>query len=275
MRLNHLLVAGLMFAGSGIALADPLVTEWDFMTTTGFEDDGAWTCEGGAAGDNTCDLTFSDLNGNGTYNELSWGTPSNPDDAQSMLEITNIMGTMITNGGWETTNIFEHINHVISGAGGALGSVNVQGLFEILDPLGVLPDFGELRPLEFLETTNAQECPPPNPNGTFCDDIFTTSALSGALNFMVAGDGGLYTLSFQFLAGAGTTLVDNGDGTFTIYTSEACSADGIEGCGEDEIYAPGHSEFLIQAQITYVTEPAYIAMLGFALLGLFIRRKRF
>ncbi|QGX38974.1 THxN family PEP-CTERM protein [Permianibacter aggregans] len=275
MRLKQLMVAGLMFAGSGIALADPLVTEWDFQTTTGFEDDGAWSCDGDVAGSNSCSLAFSDLNGNGTYNTLSWGTESNPEDAQSYLEITNILGTLTTNGGWEDINYFDHYNHVITAAGGSLGFVNILGLFQILDPLGVLPDFGTPNGVSFFETFNTQDCPTPNPNGTYCDDIFTTGGLSGSFNFMVAGDGGMYTLSFQFFAGPGTTIVDNGDGTFTIYTTEACSADGIAGCQPGEPYAAGFSRLITQAQITYVAEPAYIALLGFGLLGLFLRRKRF
>lgn len=275
MRLRHFMVAGLLFAGSGMALATPTVTEWDFETITGFEDDGLWSCDGDAAGVNSCSLSFESPNSNGDSEILRWGTESNPDDAQSYLEITNILGTLTTNGGWEDINYFDHYNHVITAAGGSLGFVNIASLFTILDPLGVLPDFGGSgNGLSFLETLNVQDCPTPTPNNTFCDDIFTTSSLSGSLDFMVAGDGGLYTISFQFLAGVGTTIVDNGDGTFTIYTSEACSADGEVGCQEDEVYAAGFSRLITQAQITYVSEPAYLALMGFALLGLFSRRMR-
>ena len=95
MRLKQLILAGFALAGASVVSADPTIPSFDFETTTGFVNSG-WTCQGGAVDANTCSMNFSNLNGNGTYDTLSWGTEANPVDSQSYLDITNIAGTIIT-----------------------------------------------------------------------------------------------------------------------------------------------------------------------------------
>ncbi|NQD36684.1 PEP-CTERM sorting domain-containing protein [Permianibacter sp. IMCC34836] len=274
MQLKKLLLAGLMLAGAGTASADPSIPAFGFETTTGFLDDGAWTCQGSAAGNNTCSMNFGNLNGNGSYDTLAWGTESNPDDSQSFLNITNIVGSIITNGGWVDINYFDHYNHIITNAGGNMETVNISGLFEITSPISVgIPGVNSVY---FDETTNMNSvnCPGPNPNGSACDDIFVTGGLNGSAPLFCDG-GGCYILSFQFFAGVGTTIVDNGDGTFTIYTTEACSTDGQAGCGAGETYAPGFSRLITQARIDYIVPtPETLALLGLGLVGFAMRRPR-
>jgi hypothetical protein len=274
MRFKQLMVASIMLSSSGLALAGPVVPSWDFETTTGFDDDGAWTCQGGAPGDNTCDLTFSNLNADGSdYETLSWGTPaeSNTDDAQSYLDITNLIGSIITGGGWFDINYFDHYNHIITTAGGNMETVNINGLFEITSPIGFgIPGTNGVL---FDETVNfdAEDCPGPNPNDSACDDIFVTGVLQSTIGFWY--DGRQYFLSFRFLAGEGTTVVDNGDGTVTIFTTEACSTDGQAGCGEGEPYTPGISRLITQARID-VPAPESLALFGLGLLLFGLHRPR-
>ncbi|MFZ5843409.1 MAG: THxN family PEP-CTERM protein [Pseudomonadota bacterium] len=273
MRFKQLMVAGMMLAGAGVANADPSIPSFDFETTTGFIDSG-WTCEGGAVDANICSMNFSNVNTDGTYRNLAWGTEANPEDAQSYLEITNIAGTIITNGGWVDINYFDHYNHIITSAGGNMETVGVSGLFELVAPL-YFP-VGGVNGVLFDETFNvdSDDCPGPNPNDSACDDIFRTGGLQGSIPFFYDG-GGWYVLSFQFFAGPGTTVVDNGDGTFTIYTTEACSTDGEAGCGEGEVYSEGFSRLITQARIDYIVPtPETLALLGVGLLAFSLRRPR-
>lgn len=273
MRLKQLMLAGLVLAGAGVANAAPTIPSFDFETTTGFVNSG-WTCQGGAVDANTCSMEFLAVNDNGTYDRLEWGTEANPMDSQSYLNITNISSTIITNGGWVDINYFDHFNHIITEAGGNMETVTVQGLFEIVNPLFL--GVGSPAPVIFDETFNENSnlCQDPNPNNSACDDIFITTGLSASIPFYYDG-GGWYILSFQFFAGEGTTVIPNGDGTFTIYTTEACSTDGVAGCGEGEIYAPGFSRLITQARIDYVVPtPETLALLGLGLVGFALRRPR-
>ncbi len=269
------LAAGLLLSSAGFAGAAEIITDWDFETTTGFDNDGAWTCSNGeGAGDNDCALGFSDLNSGGEdYEQLAWGTPSaiNEDDAQSYLEITNLAGTIITGGGWFDINYFDHYNHIITAAGGYMSSVNINGLFEIVSPIDF--DVPGTNGVAFTETfnTDSDDCPGPNPLESACDDIFVTGVLQAEIPIWV--DGRLYILSFRFLAGEGTFVTDNGDGTVTIFTTEACSEDGEAGCSAEEGYVPGFSRLITQARID-VPAPETLALLGLGLLGFALRRQR-
>ena len=277
MRLKQLFLAGVVLAGASVVSADPNIPSFDFETTTGFVGSG-WTCSGSAVDVNTCSLNLSNLNGNGTYDTLAWGTERNPVDSQSYLNITNIAGSIITNGGWVDTNYLDHYNHVISSAGGYMSLVSVLGLFEIVSPISLGTGFAA--PVVFEETynQNSDDCPAPNPNGSACDDIFVIPGLSASSAFYYDCDAhgcGWYVLSFRFFAGEGTTVIPNGDGTFSIYTTEACSTDGIAGCGVGEVYSPGISRLILQGRIDYVVPtPETLALLGLGLVGFALRRPR-
>jgi hypothetical protein len=275
MKAFKLLAAGLLLGSVGVASAGPVITDWDFETVTGFDDDGLWTCSNGEGpGDNDCDMSFEDLNSGGEdYEILRWGTPSaiNEDDAQSYLEVTNLAGTIITNGGWFDINYFDHWNHIITSAGGAMATVNINGLFSIVSPIDF--DVPGTNAVAFNETFNvdSDDCPGPNPLDTACDDIFTTGVLQANIPLWV--DGRLYFLTFRFLAGEGTFVVDNGNGTVTIYTTEACSEDGEAGCSAEEGYVPGFSRLITQARID-IPAPEALALIGVGLLGFAMRRQR-
>lgn len=302
---------------SGIAQAGPLVPVWDFATRTGFIDGSVtlpWTCEGGADNTDTCSMGFhrsmgSELGFGDLYRTVSWGSESNPWDSQSFLNVTgtdpadidnwygydynhdgdfddlgestlgSIGDSIITNGGWFNINAFEHFNNVITTAGGNLGTINIFGSFALTGPaaIGFPPPFGTgVNFVMFDETLNQQVCPGLNPNGTYCDDLFLTAALAGSTDF--SHDGRNYRLSFRFLPGTGASVVDMGGGIVGIYTSEPCSADGVQGCQGSEAtvagYRSGYSLIFTQARIDEIPEPAAAGLLGLGLLLLALRRRR-
>lgn len=286
MRIRNLIAAVTLVAAGAVA-ADPIAS-FDFETRTGFEN---WACDG----DGVCGLTANEpvtgFAGASLYEHLSWGTGSSqnpfvsgggstqdPYSAQSHLNITNFIGagnSIITNGGWTTINVFTHTNNIITTAGGNLGAVDVNGWFQLTSPVSL--SVPGINPLYFDETLNldAEECPGPNPLGTACDDVFTTTALEGT--FMFYNDGFYsYWISFQFAAGPGAAVIDNGDGTFTIYTTEACSQDGDAGCAAGEPYSAGISTIYTQARIftVFIPEPGTMLLMGIGALAFGLRRRK-
>ena len=287
MQLRKLLaVAGLAFAG--VASANVMIPSFDFETRTGFEN---WACSTAVNCHLTGNENITGYMGANLAEHLSWGTGSSQNpfvsgggnahhayNAQSHLDITNFIGagnSITTNGAWETINVFTHTNNIITTAGGNLGSVDVNGWFQLIAPVGL--SVPGVNPLYFDETLNLDsgECPGPNPLGTACDDLFTTTGLDAT--FMFYSDGFYsYWISFQFAAGPGAAVIPNGDGTFSIYTTEACSTDGQAGCGPGEPYSAGVSSVYTQARIwtMFIPEPSTMLLMGLGVLALGMRRRK-
>lgn len=292
MQIRRLIGAAILL-GAGAVVAGPVpppISQFEFETRTGFQN---WACEGVSPCNLTGNESITGFGGATIYEHLSWGTGSNqnpfvsgggsatdPYLAQSHLDIMNFVGGghyIQTNGAWETINAFTHTNNVITTAGGNLGTTQINSWFQLLSPVP-LSDPG-VSLLTFDETLNldSDDCPGPNPNGSACDDIFTIPGLSGTFLFYIDPNYFYsYWISFQFLQGPGASVVDNGDGTFTVYTTEACSEDDEAGCSAGEPYAAGVSTIFTQARIftVFIPEPGTLMLFGIGALALGLRRRK-
>lgn len=73
--------------------------------------------------------------------------------------------------------------------------------------------------ITFTESLNQPPCPPPNPEGSVCDDFFTFD-LSGLTPVQFTdSEGKLRKLTFGLIAGPGTTIVGN-----QVFTAEATTS---------------------------------------------------
>ncbi|MFA5493876.1 MAG: THxN family PEP-CTERM protein [Porticoccaceae bacterium] len=270
------ILAGLVLASSGflsMAASAAIIPEWDWVTDGGFVVGGA-TCSNGSEA--ACQLGYNETGAvtpsgiAGTSSVMTWGVPASTGNGnQSGLQaVFGANGTgpheaallgsspvtipafekIVTNGDWTNTGAAIHYNNVITAADGHMATSELVTSFELTSPVGI--PFGVV-PLSitFTETYNeslVRNCPPPNPHGTKCDDIFTVTPLPGSITFYVGGQ--LYKLSFRYLAGPGAIL--DGD---SVYTKEK---------------SPGTSVLFTQARITTIPAPGVLALLGMGLLML-------
>jgi PEP-CTERM motif len=195
-----------------------------------------------------------------TFNSVAWGTGANGGPQSSLVNDHIANNTaVITNGAWVVIDRFTHNNNVITDAGGFMNSV---GIFATAH-LAAVGGFGfagldvpGLNPVLFNETLNAPPCAPPNPNGSVCDDVFTTTPLEGAFQFFTDANGAQYFIEFRFDNGAGGVVLDGGLGK-VIYTAE------------------GQSSFVTTSmRIFTVPEPTMLGLFGFALVGVALSRRR-
>lgn len=231
-----------------------LIGSWDWASSTGFLDNGTPNeaseipagallppvfVQESAPANSVLGESTTNITGATVYEKLSWGLPAPDADGgtdKSSITIENLdsagSGALVTNGAFQDINLFSHENNILQGgsSGSPWGTLLLGG-FTIVTPGPV--DFIEasMAPLTLAETTNIpltddQEedgldedanCSGPNPNGSVCDDIFTTPVLSGEVEFYRDGDYA-YFVEFQFDPQA-TEVFMNGP-LVTIFTAE-------------------------------------------------------
>lgn len=219
----------------------------------------------------------------GTFDTVAWGLPSvnngglaatdpfltnvNPDVDFSGLRVIGLSGQLTTGagfafGGWESISRTYHRNQTISGSAFTLSSGIILSDFFIVEPN--LTNHNPL-PFTFLETVNAalnddaNNCTNGAPQGTVCDDLFRFPNASFA-PFSFSYNGKMYEIEF-------------GLGNFVN------SSTNFPGCGGNPMCTVWTAEEQLSsldvlARIREIPEPSTVALLGAALLGLGLRRRK-
>jgi hypothetical protein len=151
--------------------------------------------------------------------------------------------------GWVDITHLEHKNQPITGR--TLSEISIDSILRI----SATPPFSDAQTIEvaFTETFNRAPCPPPNPQGSVCDDFWTFDF--GTFSPLTFTSGGVeYEVEFRLanLVNASFTF-DPGTGLGTIYTAEGVT-----------------SAMDVQMRIIEraVPEPATLLLLGTGLVGM-------
>lgn len=188
-------------------------------------------------------ISFIETDGTipGTFHEIRWGVPSTltGNGERSGLRLDNESGFITADGAPVLLSTLTHFNNVIQSGSSSLLSVILRSQLQ----LGLLGDITDFT-INFRETRNfVLPCPPPNPNGSECDDYFTLIGGLPTVDFVVNGI--LYRLEVFLVPGEGVEIVD---GVF--YTREG-----------------GNSQLFTYGRLFTVAEPGALAFLGLGLLA--------
>ena len=243
------------------------VSNWDYSVST------VWTA-----------ATFTGTGGTQieTANEISWGGDNNGGAAgvgdlivgsgnRSGIRIEGSpqTGTVVTDGGTpELTSVYTHINNPISSAFGTLATATTQTTLTLTANPPAGPIFGvppKTFDINFAETLNsAGTCV--TGSTSVCDDVFVITL--GSLNQMFEYDGFNYFLSIVKMLGPLDPL-----------SSDACTTAGATSPCLGFLTAEGVAtsvEFglLITSEPVNIPEPGVLSLMGLAMLGLVVARRR-
>lgn len=185
-----------------------------------------------------------------TYDPFLAG--SDGDTRFSGLGVVGLDGFITEN--WTSISTIYHNNSAINSSAFVLGSANI---FSYLT-LGLGFDANTVAITGFAETLNQATCPPPNPLGSICDDVFTFDF--GGFDSFIYDDGLVrYLVEFQL----GNAL--NAATDFPNCPGDSCSV----WTAENTL-----SSIDVQARISLIPEPASMALVGLGLMGLAALRRR-
>lgn len=178
------------------------------------------------------------------FNPFSVGT--NSDNRYSGLRVAGLSGNITEN--WTSISTIFHHNSEISGSASVLQSANI---FSDLH-LGIGSNQNTVAITGFLESTNANPCPTPNPLGSTCDDRFTFD-FSGFAPFIYDDGSVRYLVEFQLgnVIDASTNFPNCPGGSCSVWTREFTT-----------------SSIDVQARISEIPEPTTLALFSLGLLGL-------
>jgi hypothetical protein len=283
------LTGGLMF---GSMQASAAAVSFTFNQHSGFLTSSLLSNDGSSP---TNDLVYYDYQNNnlgvyvagnsspaGTYDTVAWGVPSvnsggvvgfdplnvsGVDTGYSGLRVSGLSGTMTTGvglwqfGNWESISRSYHRNQTIGAGAFTLTQGLIYSEFKIVEPN--VTDLHGL-PFSFLETFNAAlnddaaNCTHGAPQGTICDDLFRFPLAEFAPVFFSHG-GKSYEVQFGIdnFVNSSTDFPGCPGGTCTVWTAEGRI-----------------SSVDVRARVREVPEPATLALVGAALLGLGAMRRR-
>lgn len=279
---------------SGVFAAGASAATFNFVQSSGFDTTSLTSTDNVGADDSIRWFDFTVANGQfpvvgnaspaGTFDTVAWGLPSvnnggavgfdpflinggsNAD--YSGLRVIGFSGQLSTGnmwgsfGNWVSISRTYHRNQTISASAFTLTSGSIVSNFllvepNLTDPHGI--------PFAFLETMNtapggiADNCVNGAPQGTVCDDLFMFPQV------------GLAPLKFKYLHTE--YEIEFAIADFVNASSDFPGCDGGPLCtvwtAEEQL-----SSLDVKARIREIPEPSTIALLGAALLGLGLRRRK-
>lgn len=278
---------------AGVFAAGASAATFNFNQSSGFDVSSLLSNDPGTNSNDIVWYDFTVANGQfptvgnaspaGTFDTIAWGVPSinnggavgfdpflinsgfNAD--YSGLRVIGLSGSMTTGannsfGGWESISTTYHRNQTIGGSAWTLSSGLIFSQFQIVEP-GIVDNHP--LPFTFLETFNtalnddAANCTNGAPQGTVCDDLFKFPSI-GFAPLVFSYDGKWYEIEFGIgnFVNASTNFPGcNGGPLCTVWTAEEAI-----------------SSLDVLARIREIPEPSTIALLGAALLGLGLRRRK-